>query len=98
MEQQFNQLGDGDRIQFGMHKGKMLGDVPDSYLRWLWDNKDEPQKHPNPHMPAILAYIEERLDVIDANIKKQQEEMEFRRERRADKQSKRKERRPWWER
>jgi hypothetical protein len=32
------QLGDEDKMPFGKYKGALLAEVPDGYLRWLWQN------------------------------------------------------------
>jgi len=31
-------LEDDNIMPFGKHRGKKLGDIPDSYIRWLWED------------------------------------------------------------
>lgn len=52
------------RLTFGMHKGEKLGDVPASYLLYLWDeNKFIPQKE-------VDQYIQDNYEVLKAEVKR----------------------------
>jgi len=31
---------DDNIMAFGKHKGKPLGEIPDSYIIWMWENTD----------------------------------------------------------
>lgn len=31
---------DDNIMAFGKHKGKLLGEIPDSYIIWMWENTD----------------------------------------------------------
>ena len=46
-----------DEMPFGKHKGERLDDVPEHYLRWLWEEADEPVCD-NPGHP-LHGYLEE---------------------------------------
>ena len=43
-------------MPFGIHKGKQLDQIPDSYLLWLYEN--------NKCSGELKEYIEDNLDVI----------------------------------
>jgi hypothetical protein len=32
--------GNDDIMSFGKYKGQRLGDIPDGYIRWLWEDTD----------------------------------------------------------
>lgn len=50
-------LTDNDPMPYGIHKGKALANVPASYLLWLYKwNQAE---------PAVRAYIEDNLDILE---------------------------------
>ena len=49
-------MTDKSIMPFGIHKGKQLDQVPDSYLLYLYDNCK--------CGPELKAYIEDNLDVI----------------------------------
>lgn len=56
-------LTDESIMPFGKHKGQRLADVPDGYLMFIYDNY---QLHPN-----LKTYIEENIEAIKVNIKRQ---------------------------
>ena len=48
-------------MEFGIHKGKKLIDVPASYLIWLYDN--------DKCSWALKEYIRENMDVLKSQAK-----------------------------
>ena len=50
---------DEDKMPFGEHKGKRLGDVPDSYLFWLSDQNWVARQYPGLHL-----YVEAFVTVV----------------------------------
>lgn len=60
-------LTDMDYMPFGMHKGKLLANVPDQYLLWLWENKNEEFER---RFSELYAYIQQSLDAIKVNIER----------------------------
>jgi len=48
-------LTDHDRIKFGAHKGKPLGNIEPSYFEWLYNNHKV--------TPDMKEYIENRLNI-----------------------------------
>lgn len=52
------------RLTFGIHKGEKLGDVPASYLIYLWDNS----KHIS--QPGIEQYIQDNYEVLKEEVKR----------------------------
>lgn len=48
------QLGDDDPMPFGKWKGERLGDIPNSYFRWLREQDWLNQHH------ALAKYVNER--------------------------------------
>ena len=50
-------LTDTDKMPFGKYKGKMMQDVPASYLHYLWTNGMTTQTKCNP----VANYIERNL-------------------------------------
>lgn len=63
-------LTDESLMPFGKHKGEKMANVPASYLLWLYDE----YTMPNPRFGFIhrdvLAYIEENLDVLKEEMKR----------------------------
>lgn len=59
-------MEDDDIMYFGGHKGKMLKDIPDDYLLWLYNQKWVKDSH-----EPLYSYIKENLDAIKENIKNQ---------------------------
>lgn len=55
-------LTDKDIIDFGVHKGKSLANIPASYLLWLWDNKK--------CFGDLKDYIEDNLDILRSEVKR----------------------------
>lgn len=54
-----NKLIDLSLMPFGLHKGKLMQDVPAGYLHWLWVNgKKEDQSCP------VAQYIKENLHAL----------------------------------
>lgn len=53
-------LTDDSKMPFGVHKGKALANVPDHYLRWLYEN--------NKCNAQIRQYIEDNADVLNIEI------------------------------
>jgi uncharacterized protein (DUF3820 family) len=49
-------------MPYGIHKGKKMANVPDEYLRWLYDN--------NRCSGEVRRYIVENMDAIKENIKR----------------------------
>ena len=31
---------DASIMPYGKYKGRLLGDIPDNYIRWMWENTD----------------------------------------------------------
>ncbi len=58
-------LSDDSLMPFGKYKGTKMANVPASYLRWLYDN--------NKCNGSVKDYIEDNLDVIDVEIKREQQ-------------------------
>ena len=55
-------LNDDSIMPFGKYKGTKMGNVPAEYLMWLYDN--------NKCDKAVREYIEDNLDVIQVEIKR----------------------------
>lgn len=56
-------LTDSDPITFGKHKGTPLGEIPSSYLLWLWDNAEFYQsKQATPARQRLHHYIKSGLN------------------------------------
>lgn len=53
-----NALKDTSIVWFGKHQGKMLSQVPDDYLMWLYENS-------NTLDARLKKYIEDNLDTIN---------------------------------
>lgn len=49
---------DETKLTFGIHKGKQLIEVPDSYLLWLYNNGA---------YGGLLEYLEDNLEAIKNN-------------------------------
>lgn len=54
-----NPLSDTDKMPFGKYKGKLLQDVPASYLHYLWQNGLKEDKQSN-----VADYIRRNLDAL----------------------------------
>ncbi len=54
------EITDTSEMPFGMHRGKMMQDVPASYLAWL---KDAGCDH-----PGVKAYIEASWSAIKSEL------------------------------
>lgn len=48
---------DKTKCSFGQYRGRPLGDVPDSYLRWLWQAGKKDEDGP------LVDYIRQRLRI-----------------------------------
>lgn len=57
-------LTDNDTMPFGKHKGTKMANVPDSYLLWLHET--------NKCGPDVKGYIDENIEAIKANVKREQ--------------------------
>lgn len=57
-------MEDTDLMPFGKYKGKQMQDVPADYLIWLHEN--------NKCTPQVKKYIEDNLDVLETEIKRNQ--------------------------
>lgn len=57
-------LSDESLMPFGQYKGKEMANVPASYLIWIYDN--------NKCTPDVANYIEDNMDALKAEIKKQE--------------------------
>jgi uncharacterized protein (DUF3820 family) len=55
-------LTDESIMPWGVHKGKKLANVPDHYLKWLYDN--------DKCSGDIKAYIEDNAQLLKIEIKK----------------------------
>lgn len=55
-------LTDDSIMPFGMHKGKMVCEVPDSYMFWYWTQTDG--EHRTETCP-IAAYIKRNLSAFE---------------------------------
>lgn len=53
-------LNDNSPMPFGIHKGKAMANVPDSYLKWLYSE--------GKCYGPVKAYIEENADVLGIEI------------------------------
>lgn len=49
-------------MPWGAHKGKKMANVPDYYLKWIYEN--------NKCSPEIKAYIEDNAQSLKIQIKK----------------------------
>ena len=58
-------MTDDSPMPFGIHKGKLLSEVPASYLLWLWDEGGVWQE---PHKP-IHGYIKESFSALETECK-----------------------------
>ncbi len=54
-------MTDNDLMPWGLHKGKKMANVPDHYLKWLYEN--------NKCSGDIKKYIEENADSLKIEIK-----------------------------
>lgn len=54
-------LTDNSLMPFGVHKGKAMANVPDHYLKWLYEN--------NKCNAEVKAYIEDNAEVLNIEIK-----------------------------
>jgi uncharacterized protein (DUF3820 family) len=66
---------DNTYINFGMHKGKKLCNVPASYLLYLWDNNNQGE---GMYDRKLAAYIKDnlsglRMEVISEKQRKRYE-------------------------
>lgn len=52
-------MTDDSEMPFGKHKGEKLGDVPASYLLWLWDSGAYQPSH------RLHSYIKESLSALE---------------------------------
>ncbi len=53
-------LTDESIMPWGVHKGKKLANVPDHYLKWLYDN--------NKCHGALKEYIEDNAEIIGVEV------------------------------
>jgi len=51
--------GDTDKMPFGVHKGKLLIQIPDSYFVWLWEND---------RAGRLKKYIEENVPEVQKKV------------------------------
>jgi uncharacterized protein (DUF3820 family) len=56
---------DKTQMLFGIHKDKMLANVPADYLIWLYDNKKCNKE--------LRAYIEDNMNVLREEIRLEQQ-------------------------
>lgn len=63
-------LTDESLMPFGKHKGEKMANVPASYLLWLYDEYTMPNPRIGFIHREVLAYIEENLDVLREEMKK----------------------------
>lgn len=63
-------LTDESLIPFGKHKGEKMANVPASYLLWLYDEYTMPNPRFGFIHRGVLEYIEENLDVLREEMKK----------------------------
>lgn len=54
-------LHDESSMPFGVHKGKLMQDVPAAYLLWLWDNGVWQETGRDLH-----AYIKESFSALES--------------------------------
>lgn len=55
-------LTDESPMPFGIHKGKAMANVPDKYLRWLYES--------GKCFGEVKKYIEDNSDVLNIEIEK----------------------------
>lgn len=55
-------MNDLSTMPWGAHKGKLMANVPDNYLKWLYEN--------NKCSGDVKKYIEENADVLKIKLKK----------------------------
>lgn len=53
-------LTDNSPMPYGIHKGKAMVNLPDDYLKWLYNN--------NKCSPEVLAYIESNADTLKIKL------------------------------
>lgn len=61
-----NSLRDTDRMPFGKYKGKMLIEIPDEYLLWLYGEMGK--KNVSPFARPLYDYLESNIEAIKKNI------------------------------
>lgn len=60
---------DNDIMPYGEHKGTKMGNVPPKYLLYVYHNHDR-----KPFNREVFNYIEDNLDVLEAQVKREQDE------------------------
>jgi uncharacterized protein (DUF3820 family) len=70
-----SKLEDTSVMPFGQHKGTQMANVPASYLMWVWGKNKEQYKEDqcNCTIYEIMEYIEDNLDVLQEEIKRESE-------------------------
>ncbi|WP_071146711.1 putative quorum-sensing-regulated virulence factor [Bacteroides ihuae] len=63
-------LTDESLMPFGKYKGKKMANVPASYLMWLYDEWTLPNPRFGSINREVKEYIEDNLDVIQEEIKR----------------------------
>ena len=61
-------LTDQDKMPFGAHKGKLIADVPASYLLWFYDQSWRME------FQELLMYVEKWKDSLAQEAKRDSEE------------------------
>lgn len=56
-----SKLTDESKMPFGAHKGKAMANVPDDYLKWLWNNSKTGNGN-------VKEYIKENADVLGIKL------------------------------
>jgi len=54
------EIQDTDHMPFGKYKGKLMQDVPASYLHWLWTNGKASETKTDP----VAAYIGRNMQAL----------------------------------
>lgn len=64
-------LQDESPMPFGKHKNEKMANVPAKYLMWLYDTWTDPKKSGGYDNKDVKAYIEENMDVLKEQIKRE---------------------------
>ena len=59
-------LDDSSPMPIGQYKGQPLSNVPDNHLLWIWTTYKR-----TPNLMELLAYIEDNLEAIRANVERE---------------------------
>lgn len=61
-------LNDESIMEFGLHKGKMLVDIPDDYLLYMYGQLCKSCTRKTQFQVSLVEYIKENMDAIKLNV------------------------------